>query len=158
MNIPPRNVDIAIIGLSCRFPGAAQLKNFGRIFATALNQSLFFRSRTCVSRHRTVVGSQLQLCKGGTNVARRRNVRCVVLRLLPQPRSPYGSTATPVPGGVLGGVSKVQVMIRLVTQERSAFFRPAEASFQAICWQSCTMPIFPARQQVLRTLITTKTS
>jgi acyl transferase domain-containing protein len=50
----------------------------------ALSPSLFFRSRTPASRCRIPLGWEFQLCKSGTNVARRRNVRRVVLRLLPK--------------------------------------------------------------------------
>jgi hypothetical protein len=57
MKAPWQNVDIAIIGLSCRFPEAATAEEFWK----NLCDSLFFRPRTCASRRRSGFGSEPQL-------------------------------------------------------------------------------------------------
>ena len=83
MNSPSRNVDIAIIGLSCRFPGAATTEQYLEICAMALSRSLSFPPGTGFGRYRPSLGCQPKLCKSRADPAERRDVRRIVLRLLP---------------------------------------------------------------------------
>ena len=77
MNSPSRNVDIAIIGLSCRFPGAATADQYWKnLCAGAEVSSPSFpinnSSRAGVD---PVANFESGLCKGCAGPARRRNVR-----------------------------------------------------------------------------------
>lgn len=49
MTIPPRNVDIAIIGLSCRFPGAATAEEFWTNLCHDVESITFFSDQELVS-------------------------------------------------------------------------------------------------------------
>jgi acyl transferase domain-containing protein/surfactin synthase thioesterase subunit len=49
MKIPPRNVDIAIIGLSCRFPGAATAEEFWTNLCRGVESITFFSDQELVS-------------------------------------------------------------------------------------------------------------
>jgi acyl transferase domain-containing protein/surfactin synthase thioesterase subunit/acyl carrier protein len=49
MNIPPRNVDIAIIGLSCRFPGAATAEEFWTNLCHGVESITFFSDQELAS-------------------------------------------------------------------------------------------------------------
>jgi len=49
MNSPSRNVDIAIIGLSCRFPGAATTEQYWRNLCDGVESVTFFSDQELVS-------------------------------------------------------------------------------------------------------------
>jgi acyl transferase domain-containing protein/surfactin synthase thioesterase subunit/aryl carrier-like protein len=49
MNAPPRNVDIAIIGMSCRFPGAASVEEFWKNLCEGVESITFFSDQELLS-------------------------------------------------------------------------------------------------------------
>ena len=84
MNAPRRN-DIAIIGLSCRFPGAATAEEYWKNLCDGVESVTFlFRSRPCRRQCRSVLGRQPQLRKGCGDVARRRDVRRIFFGYSPK--------------------------------------------------------------------------
>ena len=49
MRAPPRNADIAIIGISCRFPGAASADAFWKNLCDGVESITFFSDQELVS-------------------------------------------------------------------------------------------------------------
>ena len=47
MKAPRQNVDIAIIGLSCRFPGAATAEEFWKNLCDGVESITFFQTKVC---------------------------------------------------------------------------------------------------------------
>ena len=85
MSIPRRNVDIAIIGMSCRFPGAATAAEYWKNLCDGVESITFFSDQELIgSRRRPDIGHQSRLCKGCADIAGCRDVRRLVLWLFPK--------------------------------------------------------------------------
>jgi acyl transferase domain-containing protein len=131
MNSPSRNVDIAIIGLSCRFPGAATTEQYWRNLCDGVESVTFF--------------SDQELVSAGIDPALVANPNYVkAAPILPNVEmfdasffgySPKDATLMDSSGcfwRFLGRRSKTQATIQLVTREKSVFFPVEEGSLQAI--------------------------
>ena len=75
MNRSPWNVDIAIIGLSCRFPGAATADQYWKNLCAGVESVTFFSDQQLIaSGVDPSLISKSGLCKSCAGPARRRNV------------------------------------------------------------------------------------
>jgi acyl transferase domain-containing protein len=107
MSIPRRNVDIAIIGMSCRFPGAASAAEYWKNLCDGVESITFFSDQELVA-----AGVDPSLIANPSYVKAAPMLRDVEMfdaaffGYSPQRRSADGPAAAPVPGGVLGGVRK----------------------------------------------------
>ena len=125
MKAPRQNVDIAIIGLSCRFPGAATAEEFWKNLCDGVESITFFSDQELVQ-----AGVDPALVANPNYVKAAPMLRDVELfdaaffGYSPKDGRVDGSAATSISRSLLGGVSKTRAMTRLITPERSVFFRP----------------------------------
>ena len=145
MSIPRRNVDIAIIGMSCRFPGAASAEEYWKNLCDGVESITFFSNQELVA-----AGVDPSLIANPSYVKAAPMLRDV------ETFDAAFFGYSPKDAALMR--SRAGVMTRQLTPGRLAFSRPPAASLRAICWQSCTMQIFPVRQQAFRTSTTTRTS
>ena len=135
----PWNGDIAIIGLSCRFPGAATAEEYWKNLCDGVESVTFFADE--------------ELLAAGvdpTLVANPSYVRAApILRDVEMFDAAFFGYS---PKDATMMDPQQRLFLELV------FFPPPAGLSRAICWPNCTMQIFPARLRALRTSIMTRTS
>ena len=105
MNIPGGNVDIAIIGLSCRFPGAATAEEFWTNLCNGVESITFFSDQELMSAG--VAPSLLansNYVKAAPTLQDVEMFDALFFGYSPKDAALNGPAAAPFPGGVLGGV------------------------------------------------------
>ena len=158
MHGPPRNSDVAIIGLSCRFPGATTPEEYWKNLCQGIESITFFSDQELVAS-----GVDPSLVANPNYVKAAPTLRDVEMF----DASFFGYS--PKDAALMDPQHRLFLEVCWEAFENAGYdpascpgkvgvLRPAAASSPAISWQSCTMQIFPARQQAYRISTTTKIS
>ena len=158
MHGPPWNSDVAIIGLSCRFPGATTPEEYWKNLCRGIESITFFSDQELVAS-----GVDPSLVANPNYVKAAPILRDVEMF----DASFFGYS--PKDAALMDPQHRLFLEVCWEAFENAGYdpagcpgkvgaLATAAASSPAIFWQNCTMQIFPVRQQACRISTTTKIS